>query len=112
LSGPTWRAVQSGVSERLDSVWGMGRQGTEAMGWVVGQVGTILRWDGGRFVAASSGTALHLRGLWGSAPDDILAVGGSDNRGVVVHFDGRSWTPSEMPVRLRGVWGTGPGDVW
>src|SRR5580698_8942367 len=49
--------------------------------------------------AASSATAPPLpglprtnyRGIWGSGPDDIWAVG---DKGTIAHFDGHAWSPS------------------
>lgn len=53
--------------------------------------------------------ALHA--LWGSADDDIWAVG---EAGLVLHFDGRRWARVETPTlrTLRAVHGCAPDDVW
>ncbi|MCI0457631.1 MAG: hypothetical protein L0Z62_11725 [Gemmataceae bacterium] len=70
------------------------------------------------------GTADNLRGLWGSGPNDLYAVGRNSNPavepyGVILHSDGTSWTevplesgPHFGSVPLIGVWGSGPGDVY
>lgn len=36
-----------------------------------------------------------LNRVWGSAPDDVWVVG---EEGAVAHFDGRAWTPVELPA--------------
>lgn len=43
-------------------------------------------------------------GIWGSAGNDIFAVGSS---GLVMHFDGTSWqySDAETSADLKGVWG-------
>ena len=52
-------------------------------------------------------------GVWGSAPDDVYAVG---EFGVVLHWGGSSWSPTDAPtsgiIDLSSVWGSGPDDVY
>jgi hypothetical protein len=52
-----------------------------------------------------------LRGVWGTSPTDIFAVG---EAGVILRFDGIRWYAMESPTQkaLRGVIGTGPTDVF
>lgn len=49
--------------------------------------------------------------LWGTAGDDVFAVGG---RGTILHYDGSGW--SEMvggtDRSLSAVWGFGSSDVF
>lgn len=63
-------------------------------------------------------TDQDLWGVWGSSPDDVWAVGGSD-RPVIVRYDGTSWSSVEVPTlahdnvnSLFKVWGTGPEHVF
>ncbi len=47
-------------------------------------------------------------GIWGAAPDDMIAVGGQFDAGVIYRYDGESWAPDqvEFPVpRLNWVHG-------
>jgi cysteine-rich repeat protein len=52
---------------------------------------------------------------WGSAADDIYAVG---DAGASVHYDGASWSELELGVELRsntslnGIWGSAANDVF
>ncbi len=52
----------------------------------------------------------HLRGVWGSSPTDVFAVGDSS---LVLHFDGSNW--SQMAIgdttNFYAVWGTSSGNV-
>ncbi|WP_394821710.1 hypothetical protein [Pendulispora albinea] len=78
----------------------------------VGAKGTVVRWDGTRALAASSGTTNDLRRAWASGPSDAWLVGA---KGTVLHGDGRStWTavPSGTTKTLYGVWGSRADDVW
>src|SRR5512139_48203 len=52
-----------------------------------------------------------LLAVWGSANDDVWAVG---DRGAITHFDGKAWTAvaSGTEVNLSAVAGTGAKDVW
>ena len=71
------------------------------------------------------GLARHtVFGVWGTAPDDVYAVGGIGARsGFIWHYDGQDWSnlplPADMPklpntatAGLFKVAGTGHGDVW
>jgi hypothetical protein len=55
-----------------------------------------------------------LRSIWGSASDDIWAVG---DAGTIVHWNGSEWSPSTYSgvvttSYLNQVWGSGANDVW
>ncbi len=56
-----------------------------------------------------------LSGVWGSGPDDVWMVGGTDSEGEIYHFDGDAWTEMEPPAGtplLVWVYGFGPNDVF
>ncbi len=61
--------------------------------------------------AVTSGSQQELKRVWGSAYNDIFAVG---KNGTILHYDGVSWSPmaSGTSDDLIGVWGSGPKDVW
>lgn len=52
-----------------------------------------------------------LTGVWGSAANDVWAVGSA---GTVTHWDGTAWSlvPSGHKDSLFGVWGSSASDVW
>jgi hypothetical protein len=76
--------------------------------------GTIQHWDGVTWtLSTSTGGAnnRYLRGVWGSGPDDVWAVG----LGMVLHNDGSTWSPvirRDDEGAFRSVWGSGSNDVW
>lgn len=50
----------------------------------------------------------QIHGFWGSAPDDVWAVGDT-----IQHWDGSCWTQVLVPPsQLRAVWGTASTEVW
>lgn len=56
--------------------------------------------------AMTSPTQTKLLALWVAADDSVYAVG---DAGVVLHYDGTSWTPQPGPSSdtLTGIWGSG-----
>jgi len=69
------------------------------------------------------GAGVYLTDVWGTAADDIYAVGSRHDpstnlfAGVILHFDGASWTETPSPVPggfrfFRAVWGAGPDAVF
>lgn len=58
-------------------------------------------------------TAGLFRGVWGTADDDLFAVGGS---GLLAHYDGSRWTPFDPPDGFdrdfHGVFGFSSDDVY
>src|SRR5258706_5608994 len=122
--GTLWSLAGSGTTAYLFSVWGSG--GGDV--WAAGAGGTIVHWDGVRWTATPSGTRIDIAGLWGSGPDDVWAVGNTyaadvatpgtqtitHQPGLVLHWDGRSWSTVRVPTNadLSDLWGTGPNDVW
>jgi hypothetical protein len=57
-----------------------------------------------------------LYGIWGTGPDDLWAVGGTlsprERPGIILHFDGSSWTAAQADAALFKVWGASATDVW
>lgn len=53
-------------------------------------------------------------GVWGSAPDDVWAVGGQAGRGIILHSDGVEWVPVEtgFDALLWWVYGFGRDDIY
>lgn len=103
----------------LNWVFGFGASDMHA----VGNEGTLLRNTGAGWALVDSPTDQDLWGVWGAAPDDVWAVGGSarlaDGAPTLLHFDGAEWSEQTVPpltptgVRaLFKVWGSGADDVY
>lgn len=86
--------------------------------WVAGDPGLILHWDGTTWRQHRSGSALPLRSVFSTGPDNAWAVGGntppSRAAGVIVHWDGMAWGPVHIPEGgpYYSIWGTAPNRLW
>lgn len=81
----TWGGINTGGGV-LEDIWcSPSSVHVVAVGWN----GQVIRYDGTSWIIEGSGSASSLRGVWGSAPDDVYAVG---DEGQVAHFDGTSWS--------------------
>ena len=75
--------------------------------------GQILHYDGQGWSAMRSGEYENtLKGIWGSGPGDVYAVG---EMGTILHYDGSKWSPMESdwevkpnPMPTGPTWGTTP----
>lgn len=80
--------------------------------WVVGERGTVLRWQGKWSRVPVSGTD-DLLGIWAVASDDVWAVGANC---TVLRWQGRAFTKHTLDGcekrALRGVGGSSAKDVW
>jgi hypothetical protein len=69
--------------------------------------GLLLHWTGPAegWAEVPSGTEFDLISLWGTGPDEILAVGGRTT-GVLSRWDGAQWSAQQVPALagLNGVW--------
>lgn len=122
--GASWSLMDSGVTGGLTGVWAAAPDAVFAVGapgalFYDGEAWTPMSEVAGApwWVWGTSVDNVHFhaedvtRGVWGSAPDDIFAVG---RAGKIWHYDGQAWTEmdSGTDVYLLGVWGTSPGDVY
>lgn len=90
----------------LYGVWG---DGTNL--YAVGSAGAVLQFDGATWTQAATGPAVNadFHAVWGTGPDNVVAVGGSATARIAV-FDGRNWTAQQFldVPGLRGVHMTEP----
>ncbi|HEY5946284.1 MAG TPA: PPC domain-containing protein, partial [Kofleriaceae bacterium] len=79
--------------------------------FAVGDLGTIVHYDGVSWSAMPTPTTLELDDVWGSASDNVIAVG---EQGVILHYNGVAWRrmSSGTGENLASISGTGPSDVW
>jgi len=97
---------------QLDGVWAA----APGVAWAVGQWGHMLRWDGHAWAAAekdlTEGSRTFPGGLeavWGSAADDVWAVG----LNATLHWDGKTWASEPGPSgSVYALWGTSANDLW
>ncbi|HUS31553.1 MAG TPA: hypothetical protein VMZ53_23770 [Kofleriaceae bacterium] len=70
--------------------------------------GVVIEFDGQDWSGHSIDGSCS--GIWGSAPNDVWAVGSH-----IWHYDGTTWTQlpsSPAPDGLFEIWGSGKNDVW
>ena len=77
----------------LGDVWGSGPSDVFA----VGDVGTIVHYDGTGWSVMSSGTHRCLAGVWGSSASDVFVVG---SYGTILHHGGAPHLVF-LPLALR-----------
>lgn len=79
--------------------------------WVVGDGGSIEKWNGTALVPQTSGTMQNLRAVWGLNASNVWAAGFA---GTILKWDGSNWTSQMSGVAsgLRGFWGTDANNVW
>src|ERR1700693_1283451 len=71
-----------------------------------------------QWTVITSGSLDYLNAVWGSSASDVWSVGGANNYGIIIHYNGTSWTTSWTSASigttwyLGGVWGTASTNVW
>jgi hypothetical protein len=118
FDGEAWTAVALPAGPLLNWTHAFGRDDVR----LVGNGGTVLRWDGASFAVQPTPTDQNLWGVWGASPDDVWAVGGNGTFGsepVILHWDGSGWAKAALPVLQKAnvaaffkVWGASASDVW
>lgn len=97
----------------LNGMWGSGPSDV----FTVGELGTILHYDGTSWTQQASGTTETLNAIHGTGPDNVYAVG---EGGVILHYNGNIWstvpsgtTQTIYGVGTRGEWAraVGPGSL-
>lgn len=91
---------------RIESIWGSSSSDVFAVGGA-----EILHYDGVAWTAMDSPGAGGLLDVWGTAGDDVYAVG---THGRILHYDGNAWSVLASPtdMTLHGVGGTSASDVF
>jgi hypothetical protein len=121
---PPLGAVTSGTTATLRSVWA---SADLSLAVAVGDDGTIVTsHDAGKtWTVASSGVMTKLGAVWGSAADDVWAVGDADPTGsdagmpeaTVLHSTdrGASWSRVSLGAsapNLTAIWGSGADQIF
>ena len=110
--GSSWSVVWETPITVGRSIQGLG--GTKEARFAVGANGLVLRQEGEQWQPMKARTPADLRDVWVAGPNDVYAVGSTeDAHGVVIHYDGTRWSRVHgSAVPLKVVWGTGPDDVY
>ena len=120
--GTAWERLATG--HRGDLWWVHAFPGGPV--YLGGASAAILEYKNGSFTRMVTGSFGRetVYGIWGSAPDDLYAVGGYAGRdGFIIHYDGTSWSrlpePPGLALDVRGdipgffkVWGRSADEVY
>lgn len=105
-AGWTWRShLPQGNS--LNAVWG---SSPDKM-WAVGDVGTVMRYQGGVWTAVAVPTSENLFGVWGTDDESVWIVG---TGGTILHYEHGKWEP-QMGIpqaSFLDIWGRSAADLW
>ncbi len=121
FGGKSWAVVGKGAPAGVTARWGWCGKELYAAGTAADQSALrTWKWNAKEWPAVlnlkgKGKDCCAVRGVWGSAPDDVWMVGRYNSLGVVLRFDGKQWAPIKMPAspeQFRTVWGSGPGDMW
>ncbi len=105
----SWRNISPEFTKKsLRGVW----CARENLVYAVGDSGTVIKYDGQKWINEIIPTNIRLHGIWGSSPKNIFAVG--DNS-TILHFDGDDWSicyKGEVDVALLAITGFGTHDIF
>ena len=120
--GVKWHRLPTGATGDL---WWVSVTPIDGDFYMAGDVGLILQYDppSGQFQRHTTPGTQLLFGVWGSAANNLWAVGGDpadeDAGGVVWHYDGEAWTPADLTGVVSGglptlykVWGRSASDIY
>lgn len=109
FDGSSWTVMPTGSAQRLFSVWASGPSSVFA----AGELGTVMHYDGSSWTRLTTGTTGTLHSVWGASPTNVVFVGSDANGGLVLRYNGASFSPSNPTSRsLLGVHGRSPNEVY
>lgn len=116
FDGKSWKRFPTGVTG--DLWWIM--PFADGTTYFAGDDGHILQEKNGTFTPMTTPGGLTVFGVWGTAPDNLWAVGGDADNGIgfIWRYDGTAWTPLTAPGGIGEtnaffkVWGSSKDDVW
>jgi hypothetical protein len=111
FDGKIWKRAALPLSKPEDVVTGAWSFAPDDV-WAATPEGP-LHFDGTSWSKSSS--HLPIAAVWGSAAEDLWAVGGTRaDQAVISHWDGHTWTsyPNDFPTSFEAIAGTRANDIW
>ncbi|MGM0577239.1 MAG: hypothetical protein ACQEXJ_16050 [Myxococcota bacterium] len=118
ITGDGGATIQGTASGGFDLVGDLAPEGMLTAAWggggivvLAGDHSTVFVHQDGEWTEQAVPTTQHIRGVWGSAADDVWAVGLA---GLILHYDGEEWIKLDPPSgeAMETVWGSAADDVW
>lgn len=108
-NGTSWTNLNKAIAGDINAIWGSGPHDVYA----VDGSGHILHYDGSDWSVIRNASGL-LYGIWGTAGNNIYAVGLGGATGTILHYNGGTWSSmaSNSAATLYDVWGSGPNDIY
>lgn len=109
FDGSSWIHESMTTSILHYCIWGL----SESCIWTGNAIGSFDHFDGSEWMHVDLGREPYcsVYGIWGTAPDNIYAVGYPRE---ILHYDGESWrlmaVAPDSPV--YAIWGTGDSDIF
>jgi len=99
--GGAWTSLTSGAGTVFYSIFTLGSSAT----WAGGGAGKMMFWNGGSWAGQATGTSTqqNFYDLWGTASNNVYAVGGNDRR--LMRFNGSKWNDVLGAGTLYGIHG-------
>ena len=110
-SAGTWICHDPGFPDPCHRAINAADMASESLGWAVGDMGVIMRWDGRRWSVAGSPTRSDLHAIDVVSDREAWAVGDDS---AILRFDGSGWSlvPYDRGRPLYGVHALASDDVW
>jgi hypothetical protein len=114
--GP-FETMETGTDQPMWGVWGASADQIYAVGGDALNPDTpplMMFWDGASWseieIPELDRNTSALFKVWGTSVDNVYVVGGS---GVIIHYDGTSWSQESSGTTedLVSLWGTGPDEI-
>ena len=83
--------------------------------WIAVSGSQVARWNGNTQTATMClPVSFSINKLWGENPNSVYAVGYDGTNGMILHFNGSSWTKmtSNTTVDLQDIWGIDGSHIW
>ncbi|WP_257457841.1 WD40/YVTN/BNR-like repeat-containing protein [Archangium lipolyticum] len=105
--GSEWVRADGKTTNALEALHGTGPKDV----WAVGELGTIIHWNGTAWSVKEAGTSVDLHAVWAVDQANAWAVG---EQGVVLKWNGATWSRVDVGSKesLISVWASAPSDVW
>ncbi len=83
--------------------------------WIALNGSQVARWNGNTQTSTMClPVSFSINKLWGENPNSVYAVGYDGAYGIILHYNGSSWTKmtSNTSVDLQDIWGNDGSHIW